>query len=216
MTQRDAEITAIETALVRGYLHRPERPTGDGLVLTHGAGANADSPLLRAVAAAFAESGIQVLRCNLPFRQKRPFGPPSPANAEEDRRGLRAAIHEIRAITPGRVFMGGHSYGGRQASILASEEPDLADALLLLSYPLHPPKKPANLRTAHFPALRTPALFAHGTRDPFGSIEELSAALELIPAATRIVTIESGHDLLHGKFDVSGVIVQPFRDTLSA
>jgi predicted alpha/beta-hydrolase family hydrolase len=206
----------IETGLVRGYLHRPERPTGDGLVLTHGAGANADSPLLRAVAAAFAESGIQVLRCDLPFRQKRPFGPPSPANADEDRRGLRAAIHETRAITPGHLFMGGHSYGGRQASILASEESDLVDALLLLSYPLHPPKKPANLRTAHFPALRTPAFFAHGTRDPFGSIEELSAALELIPAATRIVAIESGHDLLHGKFDVSGVIVQPFRDTLFA
>lgn len=216
MTRPDTAITVIESGLVRGYLHHPDGPIGDALVLTHGAGANADSPLLRAVANAFAESGVQVLRCDLPFRQKKPFGPPSPANANHDRQGLRAAIREMRVITPGRVFVSGHSYGGRQASILASEEPGLADALLLLSYPLHPPKKPANLRTAHFPALRTPAFFVQGTRDPFGSVEELSKALALIPAATRLVTIESGHDLLRGKFDVPGTIVQPFRDTLSA
>ncbi len=216
MTRRDTAITTIETGLVRGYLHHPESPTGNGLVLTHGAGANANSPLLRAVADAFAECGVRVLRCDLPFRQKRPFGPPSPMNADEDRRGFKAAIHEMRTITPGRVFAGGHSYGGRQASMLAAEEPSLVDALLLLSYPLHPPKKPANLRTAHFPALRTPALFVHGTRDPFGSVEELSAALERITAATQIVTIEAGHDLLGGKFDVSGVVVKPFHDTLAA
>lgn len=216
MTQRDVAITAIQTNAVRGYLHRPENPTGEGLVLTHGAGANANSPLLQAVAAAFAASGIQVLRCDLPFRQKRPFGPPSPATAEEDRRGLRAAIDEMRAICAGRVFAGGHSYGGRQASILVSEDPGFVDGLLLLSYPLHPPKKPANLRTAHFPALRTPALFVHGTRDPFGSIEELATALQLIPAPTRIATVESGHDLLQGKFDITAVIVQPFHDTLAA
>jgi predicted alpha/beta-hydrolase family hydrolase len=216
LTQRDAAITAIQTNAVRGYLHRPENPTGEGLVLTHGAGANANSPLLQAVAAAFAASGIQVLRCDLPFRQKRPFGPPSPATAEGDRRGLRAAIDEMRAICAGRVFAGGHSYGGRQASILVSEDPGFLDGLLLLSYPLHPPKKPATLRTAHFPALRTPALFVHGTRDPFGSIEELATALQLIPAPTRIATVESGHDLLQGKFDIAAVIVQPFRDTLAA
>ncbi|HJY07498.1 MAG TPA: alpha/beta family hydrolase, partial [Bryobacteraceae bacterium] len=93
MTRRDTAITVIETGLVRGYLHRPESSTGNGLVLTHGAGANANSPLLRAVADAFAECGVQVLRCDLPFRQKRPFGPPSPMNADEDRRGFKAAIH---------------------------------------------------------------------------------------------------------------------------
>ena len=216
MTRRDTAITVIETGLVRGYLHRPESSTGNGLVLTQGAGANANAPLLRAVADAFAECGVQVLRCDLPFRQKRSFGPPSPMNADEDRRGFKAAIHEMRTITPGRVFAGGHSYGGRQASMLAAEEPGLVDALLLLSYPLHPPKKPANLRTAHFPALRTPAFFVHGTRDPFGSVGELSAALERITAATQIVTIEAGHDLLGGKFDVFGVVVKPFHDTLAA
>jgi uncharacterized protein len=103
----------------------------------------------------------------------------------------------MRKRIPGRVFLGGHSYGGRQASMLAASSPGLADALLLLSYPLHPPKRPADVRTAHFSSLRTDALFVHGTRDGFGSIEEISAALKLIPARTQLLPIESaGHELM--------------------
>jgi len=80
--------------------------------------------------------------------------------------------------------------------MLAAEEPALADALLLLSYPLHPPRKPDQLRTAHFAKLETPALFVHGTRDPFGSLDELKIALSLIPAATHLLEIEgAGHEL---------------------
>ena len=96
-----------------------------------------------------------------------------------------------------RRFLGGSSYGGRQASLLAAEQPGLADALLLLSYPLHPPGRPENLRTAHFPELRTPALFAHGTRDAFGSIAEMKRHLESIPAATALLPFEgAGHGLV--------------------
>lgn len=64
--------------------------------------------------------------------------------------------------------------------MLAAVEPGLIDALLLLSYPLHPPKAPTQLRTAHFPAIRTPALFVHGTRDAFGTINELQTSLKLM------------------------------------
>jgi predicted alpha/beta-hydrolase family hydrolase len=68
--------------------------------------------------------------------------------------------------------------------------------LLLLSYPLHPPRKPEQLRIQHLPNLRTPSLFVHGTRDPFGNIEEISKALDLIPAKTELMTVEgAGHDL---------------------
>ena len=82
----------------------------------------------------------------------------------------------------GRVIAGGHSYGGRQTAMLAAERPDSADGLLLLSYPLHPPKRPQQMRTAYFPELRTPALFVHGARDPFGSLEELREAIAARPA----------------------------------
>jgi predicted alpha/beta-hydrolase family hydrolase len=94
------------------------------------------------------------------------------------------------------MFLGGHSYGGRQATMLCADEPDLVGGLLLLSYPLHPPRKPEQLRTQHFSKLVTPALFVHGTRDPFGSIEEMQSALKLIPAKTELLKVDgAGHDL---------------------
>jgi len=181
---------------VRGFLHAPAKAVSGGLVLTHGAGSNCNAPLLVALADAFGEKGIEVLRCDLPFRQLRPHGPPH-GDAERDQEGLRRAVELLRAKIGGRVFLGGHSYGGRQSSILAAAEPDLADALLLLSYPLHPPKNRAQLRTAHFAQLRTPALFVHGARDGFGTLDEMAAALKLIPARTQLLPVDAaGHELL--------------------
>jgi hypothetical protein len=168
-------------------------------------------PLLLAVANAFTERGVTVLRCDLPFRQKRPKGPPTPSSAVADRAGLKDAVSELRTRVPGRVFLGGQSYGGRQASMLAVEKPGLVEGLLLLSYPLHPPGRPASARTAHFPALEQPALFVHGARDPFGTIEEMRSAIALIPARTALVELTgAGHDLLRGKFDVDRIIFEPF------
>ena len=181
---------------VRGWLHAPEAPPRDALVLTHGAGSDCRAPLLVAVAEAFARHGVLTLRCDLPYRQASPAGPPSPATASADRAGLRQAVTAARRLCPGRVFLGGHSYGGRQASMLAADEPELADALLLLAYPLHPPRRPAERRTAHFPRLRTRALFVHGSRDPFGAIVVLRAALALIPARTALLAVDgAGHAL---------------------
>ena len=106
------------------------------------------------------------------------------------------AVEALRQRVPGRVFAGGHSYGGRQTAMVAPERPGLADGLLLLAYPLHPPRKPDQPRTAFFAEWRTPALFVHGTRDPFGSVEELRAAIERIPARVDLLVLEgAGHDL---------------------
>jgi predicted alpha/beta-hydrolase family hydrolase len=180
---------------VHGFLHRAEN-SESGLVLTHGAGSNCNSPLLIALATSLSAAGLAVLRCDLPFRQMRPHGPPL-GSAEKDQAGIRRAAQVLRGSVSGRIFLGGHSYGGRMASMLAAQESAIADGLMLLSYPLHPPKKPQQLRTAHFPNLRTPALFLHGTRDPFGSAEEVQSALALIPAETKLVAIEgAGHELL--------------------
>jgi predicted alpha/beta-hydrolase family hydrolase len=175
-----------------------------GLVLTHGAGANCNAPLLIAVDEAFRAAGYQVLRIDMAFRQRRPFGPPSPATAAQNRESLREAVARMRERVDGPVVLGGHSYGGRQATMLAAEKPDVADVLLLLSYPLHPPNRPDKLRTDHFPALRTPALFVHGAKDPFGTIEEMRAALDMIPARKELLTLDGlGHDLDRGRFDLA-------------
>jgi predicted alpha/beta-hydrolase family hydrolase len=171
---------------VRGVLHR-----GDGagtLVLAHGAGSDHAAPLLVALARAFASRGLTVLRCDLPFRQARASGPPRPAEAERDRRGLAAALDALR--DGGRPhLLGGHSYGGRQASMLLAEQATRAHGLLLLSYPLHPPGKPERRRIEHLPALAVPTLFVHGSRDPFGTPEEIEAARALIAAPTALIVV---------------------------
>lgn len=200
---------------VQGFLHRPASPSGDGLILTHGAGGNAQMALLVAVAEAFAGAGFTVLRCNLPFRQKRSFGPPRPGDASRDREGLRNAVTEMKQIVTGRLYLGGQSYGGRQASMLIAEE-KLADGLVLLSYPLHAPGKPDQPRVQHLPQIQVPTLFVEGTRDPFGTIEEIESARKLIPAKTELLTVEgAGHDLgFKGKAkrgDLPSSVLQAFQ-----
>jgi uncharacterized protein len=198
---------------VRGFLHGELSTDSDCLILTHGAGANCNAPLLVTLAGVFAESGLPVLRCDLPFRQLRPQGPPPRGSAERDQQGLAAAVASMRRRTSGRIFLGGHSYGGRQASMLAADQPAVAAALLLLSYPLHPPQRPTELRTAHFPRLTVPALFVHGARDGFGSSEEMTRALSLIPAATELLPIAgAGHELLAKRNQAAAQsIVESFR-----
>lgn len=189
-------IETIEHGTLRGFLHSEPRQCDRGLVLTHGAGSNCNAPLLVDIAGALASHGVAVLRCNLPYRNRRPTGPPSRGDAAADREGLRSAVEWLRAIVTGPVFLGGHSYGGRQSTMLAAEDPGIAEGLLLLSYPLHPPRQRDQLRTSHFPALQTGSLFVHGTRDPFGLPDEMLLAVSLIPAVTRLELIDGcGHDL---------------------
>ncbi|MFY9741010.1 MAG: alpha/beta family hydrolase [Candidatus Sulfotelmatobacter sp.] len=193
---------------VRGWLHTPATPTGDALVLTHGAGGNCNAPLLVALAETFTAAGFIVLRCDLPYRQNRPYGPPGPGDAKRDRAGLTNAVAAIKKIASARTYLGGQSYGGRQCSILAADltpadltakeqKPQQTIAgLLLLSYPLHPPGKPEQLRTQHFSNLHAPTLIIQGTRDPFGSIAEIEQAIKQIPGKVKLAPVEgAGHDL---------------------
>lgn len=153
-------------------------------------------PLLVVLAEAFSGAGFTVLRCNLPFRQKRSFGPPRPGDAARDRLGLKNAVIALSGMGGvNRLFIGGQSYGGRQASMLLAEE-SVADGLLLLSYPLHAPSKPDQPRIQHLPQIKVPVMFVHGTHDPFGTIEEIESARKSIPGKTLLVPVEgAGHDL---------------------
>jgi predicted alpha/beta-hydrolase family hydrolase len=102
--------------------------------------------------------------------------------------------------------------------MLCAADPGIADALLLLSYPLHPPQRPTELRTGHFSDLNTPALFVHGMRDGFGSIEELAAAIQLIPARTELLPIPgAGHELMTKKNrdELPKIVVKAFQSFAS-
>ena len=103
--------------------------------------------------------------------------------------------------------------------MLAAAEPGIAEGLLLLAYPLHPPEKPEQMRTAHFASLRTPALFVSGERDGFGTREELDTALKMIPAPTQLMMVAgAGHEAMTAKnrAELPAQVVKAFLDFVKA
>lgn len=163
----------------------PTIPTGILAVLWYSPTAPAALPLpmLRLLCTAWAERGWLAIRFDMPFRRNRPSGPPSASSADKDRAGIAEVINKARAMVDGPLLAGGHSYGGRQTSMLVAEKGPIVDVLTLFSYPLHPPGKPDRLRIEHLPDIQVPTVFTHGTSDAFGTIAELKEASVLIPAA---------------------------------
>ena len=157
--------------------------------------------------------GWVAVRYNLPYRSRRPKGPPSGSSAA-DLAGIVEAVAAVRTLADGPVIAGGHSYGGRLTSMATSEGLTL-DLLTLFSYPLHPPGKPERARTEHLPNISVPTVFTHGTADPFGSIDELRPAAALIPAPTTIVEVTGArHDLASKKIDVPRAAVDAALELL--
>ena len=182
-----------------GVVADADRPGGAPravAVLAHGAGGNRTAAILRAVGAELSARGVLVARIDLPYRQRREKGPPSPSTAAADRDGIRAACAVFRGESDGPLIVGGHSYGGRQASMAVADDAALADGLLLTSYPLHPPGKPDRLRTEHLPSVTIPTVIVHGSTEPFGSTDEMAAAAELFGGPVDLVEIDkTGHNL---------------------
>jgi uncharacterized protein len=201
---------------IAGIAHEPAgTPTGV-VVLTHGAGGSRESPLLHKICDQWAARGWLAVRYNLPYRRRRPKGPPS-GSAASDQAGIVEAIEFAHTLTKGPVVAGGHSYGGRMTSMAVADEVAKVDALTLFSYPLHPPGKPERARTEHLPRISVPTVFTHGTADPFGSIEELRPAAALISADTEIVEITGArHDLGSKSLDVPALAIDAALRLLSA
>jgi predicted alpha/beta-hydrolase family hydrolase len=144
---------------------------GPAVVLAHGAGAPMDSPFMSTVARGLAAGGARVARFELPYmRRRRETGTRGAPDREPVLR--EAWLAAIAALGGGgRPVIGGKSLGGRIASLVADEAG--ARGLVCLGYPFHPPGRPERLRTAHLRELRTPALIVQGTRDPFGTPEDV-------------------------------------------
>lgn len=191
---------------IAGVAHEPEGRAKGAVVLTHGAGGNRNSPMLIKLCDEWARRGWLAVRYDLPYRRRRPKGPPS-GSAKADQAGIVEAVELARGLGVGPVVAGGHSYGGRMTSMAVAE--GLAvDALTLFSYPLHPPGKPERARTEHLPAITVPTVFTHGTSDPFGTPDELRAAIALVGAPTEFVEITGArHDLGSKTLDVPALAV---------
>ena len=205
----------MDLAAIAGIAHEPAgTPTG-AVVLTHGAGGSREAPLLKRICDEWAARGWLAVRYNLPYRRRRPKGPPS-GSAATDQAGVVEAVELVRAAITGPVLAGGHSYGGRMTSMAVADCSARVDALTLFSYPLHPPGKPERARTEHLSRIGAPTVFTHGTSDPFGSIDELRAAATLIPAATEVVEITGArHDLGSRTLDVPVLAVDAALRLLS-
>lgn len=193
---------------IAGVAHEPAGVPAGVVVLTHGAGGSRESPLLMRLCDEWADRGWLAVRYNLPYRRRRAKGPPS-GSAAADQAGIAEAIALAGSMKLGPVIAGGHSYGGRLTSMAVARQPGDVTALTLFSYPLHPPGKPERLRTEHFGDITVPTVFTHGSSDPFGTLEELRAAVALIPATTDIVEVAGArHDLGSKVLDVAALSVQ--------
>ena len=204
----------VNLAAIAGIAHEPDGKPRGTVVLTHGAGGSRESALLKKICEEWARRGWLAVRYNLPYRRRRPKGPPSgrlPAIRRASSKRWRWSAVGEGAGYRGRAFLrrpkdidGGR--GGRTR----------VDVLLLFSYPLHPPGKPDKPRTEHLPRISAPTVFTHGTSDPFGTIDELRAAAALIPASTEVVEITGArHDLGSKTLDVPVLAVDAALRLLS-
>jgi uncharacterized protein len=170
---------------------RSRRARPGALLLTPGAGADRTHHTMVSVEEAVAP--LPVARVDFPYRREGRKAPDRAPKAIACVREEAARLSEEHGVDPGRIVLGGRSYGGRMCSMALAEGLPAA-GLVLLSYPLHPPGKPHQLRTEHFGSLPVPCLFVSGDRDPFGSPDEFAAAVSAIPGPVTQVWVPGGHD----------------------
>jgi predicted alpha/beta-hydrolase family hydrolase len=167
-------------------------PVGALLVLGHGAGAGRHHPFMVSTAAALARRGIDVVTFNFPYmEQKRRVPDRAPVLESCFRAAVAAAVHRdsLRGRT---LFIGGKSMGGRMATHLAAQGVEQLAGVIALGYPLHPPGKPEQVRSAHLPGISAPVLIMQGERDAFGTPAELAPVIKTMSAPVTLQVVPGG------------------------
>jgi predicted alpha/beta-hydrolase family hydrolase len=189
------DVTSSEPVTAIVYPAAPRDPAGISLILAHGAGANQTSGFMVHAAGALAARGIETITFNFAY---------SEAGRRLPDRNDRLETCWCRVIEAcrsgevggggarGKLAIGGKSMGGRIASQVAAAEPDGIAGLVFLGYPLHPPGRPDKLRSKHLPAIRAPMLFVQGSRDAFGTPDELAPVIKTLNAPARLCVVEGG------------------------
>jgi uncharacterized protein len=179
---------------VTALLHSADRKNrlGTTIVLAHGAGANQLHGFMRLFASGLASRGFDVMTFNFVYMEKGKGAPDQKAKLESC---YRAVIHDAinhKKLKTNRLLIGGKSMGGRIGSQVAAEDDEGIDGLVFLGYPLHPPGQPDKLRTEHWKSIKVPMLFLQGTRDPFGSPDEIKPFIKKLRLPAKIYVIETG------------------------
>jgi predicted alpha/beta-hydrolase family hydrolase len=180
---------AATTALV----YTAERRAGASLILGHGAGANQQSGFMVDFASALAALGLDVVTFNFLYTEQQRKVPDRAPALEECYRAVIASVRDHLESARRGLFIGGKSMGGRIATQVAAADAALPVAgLVLLGYPLHPPGQPQKLRDAHLPAVRRPMLFEQGSRDAFGTPDELAPILSRLSPSPTMHVVDGG------------------------
>lgn len=162
------------------------------IVLGHGAGANQLSAFMQLFAKGLAERGLDVVTFNFVYMEQGRSVPDQKAKLEACYRAVIDAARSHKPLKKNRLAIGGKSMGGRIASQVIAADADNIHGLVCLGYPLHPPGNPNKLRVEHLPSIRVPILFVQGTRDTFGSPDEIRHFAKDIRAKVKIYEIEGG------------------------
>jgi uncharacterized protein len=178
-----------------------------GLILTPGASAGREQSGLVSIDEAVTRAGVSVERVEFPGQAAGKRRPDPPAVCVETVRTATAALAERIAVPTGRIAIGGRSFGGRMCSLAAAGGFRVA-ALVLVSYPLHPPGRPERLRTEHFGDLDLPCLFVSGRRDAFATPEELERETAAIPGPVTIHFVDGDHSLRKSEAEVADIVAE--------
>jgi uncharacterized protein len=178
-----------------------------GLVLTPGASAGREQSGLVAIDEAVTGAGVTVERVEFPGQAAGKRRTDPPAVCIETVRVATTALAQRLSVPTSRIAIGGRSFGGRMCSLAAAEGLAVA-ALVLVSYPLHPPGRPERLRTEHFPALGLPCLFVSGRRDAFATPEELERETEAIPGPVTRQLVDGDHSLRKSEAEVADIVAE--------
>lgn len=176
-----------------------------GLILTPGASARRDQSGLVAIDDESTTHGLTVERVEFPGQASGKRRTDPPAVCIEIVRNATGALAERLSVPTRRIAIGGRSFGGRMCSLAVADGLDVA-ALVLVSYPLHPPGKPERLRTEHFPHLHVPCLFVSGRKDAFATPAELEREIAVIPGPVTVSFVEGDHSLRRSETEVAAIV----------
>ena len=194
MATSDFKIQVTDAASVTARLYSAVKTERNrvSLILGHGAGANQLTGFMRLFAAGLAERGLDVVTFNFLYtEQGRKIPDPAP-RLESCYRAVIDAVVKHKKLKGNRLVIGGKSMGGRIASQVAASQPADIDGLVFLGYPLHPPGRPDKLRSEHLPKIKAPMLFVQGSRDAFGTKQEIEALIKKLKLPAELYSIEGG------------------------
>ncbi|HEX8089694.1 MAG TPA: alpha/beta fold hydrolase [Blastocatellia bacterium] len=181
-----------ESVSAFAYAAKANKRAGITMLLAHGAGANQLSGFMVSFAEGLSARGIDTVTFNFLYTEQGRRAPDRNEKLEACYRAAIAAIRKNKTLGSNPLIIGGKSLGGRIASQVAASGANDVAGLVFLGYPLHPPGKPDKLRREHLSSIRAPMLFVQGSRDPFGTPDELRPIIESLKAPATVYTVEGG------------------------